>query len=223
MLLAWSATEVVRYTYFALLCAGVEWPRLTWLRYSAFFPLYPLGIAGELFTLWRAATVAQEEGREGAVLAFGVVMLAYLPGEFSAFFCCCVFTFRESRVLLTLVVIDCRRALLVSSRVGAAVQGAGQEEAGDEEGGVSCFYCWYRRAEFALVLQQLLDSLHSTSPRGTALHPAWHDEPTGPFGGGETAPHRRRFRTDCINGNYSIKRISGSPARVCSAALPQLM
>ncbi|KAK0284443.1 hypothetical protein LTR35_000947 [Friedmanniomyces endolithicus] len=48
MLLAWSVTEVVRYSYFAVSLAygGVPfW--LTWVRYNAFFVLYPLGIGSE--------------------------------------------------------------------------------------------------------------------------------------------------------------------------------
>ncbi|KAK0888544.1 hypothetical protein LTR57_025517 [Friedmanniomyces endolithicus] len=52
MLLAWSVTEVVRYSYFAVNLAygGVPfW--LTWVRYNAFFVLYPLGI-GSAYVLF---------------------------------------------------------------------------------------------------------------------------------------------------------------------------
>ncbi|KAK0945916.1 hypothetical protein LTR29_002496 [Friedmanniomyces endolithicus] len=52
MLLAWSVTEVVRYSYFAVNLAygGVPY-WLTWVRYNAFFVLYPLGI-GSAYVLF---------------------------------------------------------------------------------------------------------------------------------------------------------------------------
>jgi hypothetical protein len=43
MLFAWCITEVVRYGYFALKQVGVESRALTWLRYSLFIVLYPIG------------------------------------------------------------------------------------------------------------------------------------------------------------------------------------
>ncbi|CAE8585659.1 unnamed protein product [Polarella glacialis] len=48
MFFAWSVTEVVRYCYYTLNTLGVQIPPLTWLRYSTFLILYPLGISGEL-------------------------------------------------------------------------------------------------------------------------------------------------------------------------------
>lgn len=45
---AWSITEVVRYSYLALNTAGIQLSPLTWLRYSTFLLLYPLGVTGEL-------------------------------------------------------------------------------------------------------------------------------------------------------------------------------
>ncbi|KAF8135440.1 aspartic peptidase domain-containing protein [Boletus edulis] len=48
MVLAWSLTEVPRYSYYALGLLGVHPPRwLTWLRYSAFYILYPIGAGSE--------------------------------------------------------------------------------------------------------------------------------------------------------------------------------
>jgi very-long-chain (3R)-3-hydroxyacyl-CoA dehydratase len=47
LFLAWAAADVVRYAWYAAGGAAPHW--LTWLRYSAFVPLYPLGIfAGEM-------------------------------------------------------------------------------------------------------------------------------------------------------------------------------
>ncbi|KXZ56690.1 hypothetical protein GPECTOR_1g621 [Gonium pectorale] len=49
LLAAWSITEVVRYSFFAIkeISGSVPYP-LLWLRYSTFIPLYPIGVASEL-------------------------------------------------------------------------------------------------------------------------------------------------------------------------------
>ncbi|XP_074694159.1 very-long-chain (3R)-3-hydroxyacyl-CoA dehydratase 3 isoform X3 [Strix aluco] len=39
----WSITELFRYPYYMLSCIGIEWKPLTWLRYTTWIPLYPLG------------------------------------------------------------------------------------------------------------------------------------------------------------------------------------
>ncbi|WVQ79523.1 hypothetical protein IAT38_001622 [Cryptococcus sp. DSM 104549] len=49
MLFAWSLTEVVRYTFYALSLLSISSPALNWLRYSTFIPLYPLGAGSEAF------------------------------------------------------------------------------------------------------------------------------------------------------------------------------
>jgi len=47
LFLAWAAADVVRYAWYASGTRAPAW--LTWARYSAFIPLYPLGIfAGEM-------------------------------------------------------------------------------------------------------------------------------------------------------------------------------
>ena len=45
--LAWSVTEVVRYSYYFLLLYNREPRWLLWMRYSFFILLYPLGVSGE--------------------------------------------------------------------------------------------------------------------------------------------------------------------------------
>lgn len=82
MLLAWSFTEVVRYSYFALMLSGWEPKLLVWLRYNGFFVLYPIGITSELVLLYYAAS-----GPAGPVMGewYKVVlycaMLTYIPGK----------------------------------------------------------------------------------------------------------------------------------------------
>ncbi|CAL8356292.1 unnamed protein product [Lota lota] len=43
----WSAIEIFRYPFYMLGCFNTEWKNLTWLRYTAWIPLYPLGALAE--------------------------------------------------------------------------------------------------------------------------------------------------------------------------------
>ncbi|XP_029289482.1 very-long-chain (3R)-3-hydroxyacyl-CoA dehydratase [Cottoperca gobio] len=43
----WSAIEIVRYPFYMLGCFHTEWKTLTWLRYTIWIPLYPLGVIAE--------------------------------------------------------------------------------------------------------------------------------------------------------------------------------
>lgn len=43
----WSAIEIFRYPFYMLACIGTEWRLLTWLRYTLWVPLYPLGAIAE--------------------------------------------------------------------------------------------------------------------------------------------------------------------------------
>ncbi|KAK6766132.1 hypothetical protein RB195_025812 [Necator americanus] len=60
-LVAWSLTEVIRYSFYALgLLSAVPF-FLTWLRYTLFIVLYPLGVTGELLTLFGALPEVAEK------------------------------------------------------------------------------------------------------------------------------------------------------------------
>jgi len=52
MILAWSATEVVRYSFYACNLLGSEPPFLLYLRYTTFYVLYPLGASSEAFLMY---------------------------------------------------------------------------------------------------------------------------------------------------------------------------
>ncbi|KAI9711829.1 MAG: hypothetical protein M1820_001974 [Bogoriella megaspora] len=86
MLLAWSATEVVRYSYFGFslyLNSSKRVPGLlTWLRYNMFFVLYPVGIGSECWLMW--SSMAEAEGRFGpaAKWALWAVLGVYVPGSY---------------------------------------------------------------------------------------------------------------------------------------------
>ncbi|KAJ8670829.1 hypothetical protein QAD02_002088, partial [Eretmocerus hayati] len=57
-LLAWSVTEIIRYGYyFANLLGHIPF-LLTWLRYTTFIILYPIGVSGELLCFYAATRYA---------------------------------------------------------------------------------------------------------------------------------------------------------------------
>ncbi|KAG9523961.1 PTPLA-domain-containing protein, partial [Aureobasidium melanogenum] len=83
MLIAWSVTEVIRYSYFAINLSAGSVPAIwMWLRYNTFFVLYPLGISSECWLVWLAATgpAKQYTGVREALFA---ILLIYIPDFFS--------------------------------------------------------------------------------------------------------------------------------------------
>lgn len=80
MLIAWSTTEIIRYSYFALNLAYGKVPGLlTWLRYNTFFVLYPLGISSECWLVWLSTEPAR---RWTQAFEWGLwaVLVIYIPG-----------------------------------------------------------------------------------------------------------------------------------------------
>ena len=59
-LVCWTVTEIIRYSYYALNIIGRAPYILTWCRYTFFFVLYPVGVAGELITIYHALDVVWE-------------------------------------------------------------------------------------------------------------------------------------------------------------------
>uniref|UniRef100_A0A0K0EUH8 Very-long-chain (3R)-3-hydroxyacyl-CoA dehydratase n=1 Tax=Strongyloides venezuelensis TaxID=75913 RepID=A0A0K0EUH8_STRVS len=51
LIFAWSITEVIRYSFYALSLIKAVPYALIWMRYTFFIVLYPLGASGELFTM----------------------------------------------------------------------------------------------------------------------------------------------------------------------------
>ncbi|KAN0091120.1 Protein tyrosine phosphatase-like protein, PTPLA domain containing protein [Tylopilus felleus] len=84
MVLAWSLTEVPRYTYYALSLLGITPPFwLTWLRYSTFYILYPLGAGSE--ALLALSTISEwQNGRYANWLLEdwlkATMVLIWIPG-----------------------------------------------------------------------------------------------------------------------------------------------
>jgi len=82
MLVAWSTTEVIRYTYFALKQFDALPAWLHWLRYSAFLVLYPIGISSEVYMIILALRGPAATVHEYYPLALVAILLTYIPGEF---------------------------------------------------------------------------------------------------------------------------------------------
>lgn len=78
MLLAWSVTEVIRYSYFVWNLQGNGVPGwVTWLRYNTFYVLYPVGISSECILVWKASTVAEWPFQ----WVFRGLLGVYVPGQ----------------------------------------------------------------------------------------------------------------------------------------------
>lgn len=66
MILAWALTEVPRYAYYALSLAGCGVPAwLTWIRYSTFYVLYPIGAGSEALVM--LSTISEWSGGKWVV------------------------------------------------------------------------------------------------------------------------------------------------------------
>ncbi|KAG5916328.1 hypothetical protein E4U42_007713 [Claviceps africana] len=87
MLLAWSVTEVIRYSYFALSLAQMLPPALTWVRYTTFYVLYPLGITSECMLVYGATGPASRPTSRGGVAAglLYAILAIYVPGSYVLF------------------------------------------------------------------------------------------------------------------------------------------
>ena len=89
--LAWSITEMVRYTYYYLslikhnYITSFELPYfLVWCRYSFFIVLYPIGVSGELITLWNSTKELKNYALGNITLAHSIyfAFVLYVPGLF---------------------------------------------------------------------------------------------------------------------------------------------
>ncbi|KAH7026295.1 tyrosine phosphatase-like protein [Microdochium trichocladiopsis] len=91
LLLAWSAAEVVRYSYFVVALLGKVQggeaaghavpPWLVWIRYTMFIPLYPAGILSECWLIYHV--IAPSRHRQAYyqyLLWFG--LLIYIPASY---------------------------------------------------------------------------------------------------------------------------------------------
>ncbi|TWW67682.1 very-long-chain (3R)-3-hydroxyacyl-CoA dehydratase-like [Takifugu flavidus] len=73
----WSTIEVFRYPFYMLACIGTEWKLLTWIRYSIWIPLYPLGVLAEAVAVIQSLPIFDETRR------FSFPLPAVLGGSLS--------------------------------------------------------------------------------------------------------------------------------------------
>ncbi|XP_074290742.1 uncharacterized protein LOC141617440 [Silene latifolia] len=61
----WSIGEFIRYSYYALNCIGKCPYWSTFIRYTAFIPIYPAGVAGEMWLMYCALPYIKEKDLYG--------------------------------------------------------------------------------------------------------------------------------------------------------------
>ena len=88
MLFAWCLTEMVRYSFYAFNLVNLNIGVLTWLRYTLFIVLYPMGVTGELWC-YISALPFLPNGMEmpnpynftfSPYVATIIILLGYIPG-----------------------------------------------------------------------------------------------------------------------------------------------
>ncbi|XP_053318476.1 very-long-chain (3R)-3-hydroxyacyl-CoA dehydratase 3 [Spea bombifrons] len=82
----WSFIEIIRYPFYMLACIDMEWKVLTWIRYTIWIPLYPLGGLAEAASIVQAIPIFNEAGKFSLhlpllqnAIPFSVFMIIYLP------------------------------------------------------------------------------------------------------------------------------------------------
>lgn len=85
--LAWSITEVVRYSYYAsnLRDAAAVPYWLTWLRYSLFYVLYPVGVASEVGLIYLSLGEAEKAIGAWYKWTLTAILFTYPPGLYSLY------------------------------------------------------------------------------------------------------------------------------------------
>ncbi|XP_030832614.1 very-long-chain (3R)-3-hydroxyacyl-CoA dehydratase 3 [Strongylocentrotus purpuratus] len=84
LFMVWSAVEVVRYPFYMLSCIDYESEVVTWLRYTVWIPLYPLGFLSEIMVVCLAIPFYKETDMfsvhlpNRANIAFSFVYYMYL-------------------------------------------------------------------------------------------------------------------------------------------------
>nr|CAQ13580.1 novel protein (zgc:63632) [Danio rerio] len=82
----WSTIEIFRYPFYMLACIDTEWKLLTWLRYTIWMPLYPLGVLAEAVAVIQSIPIFDETKllsiplpkATGLSLSFSYILQLYL-------------------------------------------------------------------------------------------------------------------------------------------------
>ncbi|XP_014340584.1 very-long-chain (3R)-3-hydroxyacyl-CoA dehydratase isoform X2 [Latimeria chalumnae] len=73
----WSIIEMFRYPYYMLACIDTEWKFLTWIRYTIWIPLYPLGVLAEAIAVIQSIPIFYEEGILSITLPSPLISFSY--------------------------------------------------------------------------------------------------------------------------------------------------
>lgn len=68
----WSTTENFRYPFYMLSCIDMDWKVLTWLCYTVWIPISPLGCLAEVVSVIQSVPIFNETGRFGLTLPYHV-------------------------------------------------------------------------------------------------------------------------------------------------------
>ncbi|KAH3831120.1 hypothetical protein DPMN_104382 [Dreissena polymorpha] len=79
LFMTWSAVELVRYPFYMLSSIGKDIKVISWLRYSAWIPLYPLGILFEATVVIMSIPLFEESGMFSVQLPNASNMAFYFP------------------------------------------------------------------------------------------------------------------------------------------------
>ncbi|XP_064608555.1 very-long-chain (3R)-3-hydroxyacyl-CoA dehydratase-like [Liolophura sinensis] len=78
LFVVWSSIEIVRYPYYMLKCINLEIRLITWLRYSLWIPLYPIGFLMEGTVIIMAMPLYEDTGK----FSFNLPNFANMPFSF---------------------------------------------------------------------------------------------------------------------------------------------
>ncbi|KAI4692408.1 hypothetical protein J4E81_006822 [Alternaria sp. BMP 2799] len=84
LLLAWSVADTIRYLYLAVNMHGKAPKGLVWLRYTMFYPLYPVGIGAEWWLLYRSIAPGAKVSPV-IPLVFYFCLMLYIPGSYTMY------------------------------------------------------------------------------------------------------------------------------------------
>ncbi|BGP58140.1 hypothetical protein JCM8202_006158 [Rhodotorula sphaerocarpa] len=77
MVTAWSLAEIIRYAHYATGLQGFKIKPLEWIRYTAFYILYPLGAGSEAILMFLSGRVAKDDYGLWAQLAINSLVSAW--------------------------------------------------------------------------------------------------------------------------------------------------
>ncbi|XP_045156278.2 very-long-chain (3R)-3-hydroxyacyl-CoA dehydratase 3-like [Mercenaria mercenaria] len=79
LLMTWSTVELIRYPFYMFSSIGMDVKMITWLRYTAWIPLYPLGILFEGTIVIMSIPLFEESGKFSLQLPNSANFAFYFP------------------------------------------------------------------------------------------------------------------------------------------------